>query len=90
MDTTISEDIDYFRDKIWILEREITKMKIILHKIELKNLDPANFKKNHVDQKKSNDNTDDDEYLPGSSREKFSDSSGDDDDDAPPRGKCKY
>ena len=87
---TISEDIDYFRDKIWILEREITKMKIILHKIELKNLDPANFKKNHVDQKKSNDNTDDDEYLPGSSREKFSDSSGDEDDDSAPRGKCKY
>lgn len=88
---TISEDIDYLRNKIWILEREITKMKIILHKIELKNLDPANFKKNNVDQKKSNvHNTDDDEYLPGSSREKFSDSSGDDDDDAPPRGKCKY
>ena len=87
---TISEDIDYLRNKIWILEREITKMKIILHKIELKNLDPANFKKNNVDQKKSNvhNTDDDDEYLPG--REKFSDSSGDEDDDSAPRGKCKY
>ena len=77
----IEDDMDYVKAKIWLLETEITKLKIILHKLEI-NVEQCKFNNNKSLRNSSNSSRSSSEERGGGGGTESSDN----DDDVP---RCK-